>query len=92
MNRRNLLKGVLLGASALVVRPTWAAVADAPLTAARLAALERKHGGRLGVSILDTGIGQRLAHRGGERFLMCSTFKLLAVAAVLARVDSDWNS
>jgi beta-lactamase class A len=84
MDRRNLLKGVLLGASALVLRPTWALAQGA---AARLAALERRHGGRLGVAVLDTGSGRYLAHRGDERFLMCSTFKLLAVAAVLARVD-----
>ncbi len=84
MDRRNLLKGVLLGASTLALRPTWA-LADG--AAARLAALERRHGGRLGVAVLDTGSGRHLAHRGDERFLMCSTFKLLAVAAVLARVD-----
>ena len=53
----------------------------------RLAALERQRGGRLGVAVLDTGNGKRLAHRAGERFLMCSTFKWLAAAAVLARVD-----
>jgi len=55
--------------------------------ASRLAALERRHGGRLGVAILDTGNGRRIGHRADERFLMCSTFKLMAVAAVLARVD-----
>ncbi|HEY0197881.1 MAG TPA: class A beta-lactamase [Rhodanobacter sp.] len=56
---------------------------------ARLGALERRHGGRLGVAILDTGNGRRITHRGDERFLMCSTFKLLLVAAVLARVDQN---
>jgi beta-lactamase class A len=87
MNRRNLLQGLLLGASTLALRPAFSQVDRSDDLAARLAALERKHGGRLGVSILDTGNGRRIAHRGGERFLMCSTFKLLAVAAVLARVD-----
>lgn len=53
-----------------------------------LRALEARVGGRLGVALLDTGSEQRLAHRGSERFPMCSTFKLLAVAAVLARVDA----
>jgi beta-lactamase class A len=51
------------------------------------AALEAKHGGHLGVAALDTGSGKRLAHRADERFAMCSTFKLLAVAAVLHNVD-----
>lgn len=87
MNRRNLLKGALLGASALALRPVWAEAASTEDAAARLAALERRHGGRLGVAMLDTGSGRRVAHRGDERFLMCSTFKLLLVAAVLARVD-----
>ena len=31
-----------------------------------LAALEARHGGRLGVAVLDTGSGRRLAHRGGS--------------------------
>jgi beta-lactamase class A len=49
--------------------------------------LEKTVGGRLGVATLDTAGGARADHRAGERFPMCSTFKLLAVAAVLARVD-----
>ena len=53
-----------------------------------LATLERKNGGRLGVFALDTGSGRSLAYRADERFLMCSTFKIFAVAAVLSRVDS----
>lgn len=87
MDRRGLLKTVLLGASALALRPMLAIASNVDDAAAKLAALERQHGGRLGVSILDTGNGHRVAHRGDERFLMCSTFKLMAVAAVLARVD-----
>jgi beta-lactamase class A len=55
---------------------------------ARLKALERENGGRLGVSILDTGNGTRWGYRAGERFPMCSTFKLLAAALVLHRVDA----
>ncbi len=31
--------------------------------------------------------GKRIEHRAGERILMCSTFKALAAALVLARVD-----
>jgi beta-lactamase class A len=87
MNRRSLLKNALMGASALALRPTLAFAASTDAAVARLVVLERQHGGRLGVSILDAGNGRRIAHRGDERFLMCSTFKLLAVAAVLTRVD-----
>jgi beta-lactamase class A len=87
MNRRDLLKGSLMGAFALTLRPGLAWAANADQASAQLTALERKHGGRLGVSILDTQTGRRIQHRAGERFLMCSTFKWLAAAAVLARVD-----
>ncbi len=87
MDRRSLLKNALLGASVLALRPALALADETGGAAARLAALERRHGGRLGVAILDTGSGRHVAQRGDERFLMCSTFKLLAVAAVLARVD-----
>ncbi|MEO6688389.1 MAG: class A beta-lactamase [Dokdonella sp.] len=87
MNRRTLLNGALLAVSTLALRPAWTLAAVADDMTARMQALEERHGGRLGVSIVDTESGHRVAYRGSERFLMCSTFKLLAVAAVLARVD-----
>ena len=49
--------------------------------------LEAKAQGRLGVHIVDTATGQEYGHRSDERFMMLSTFKLLACAVVLARVD-----
>lgn len=61
--------------------PTFAAAADA------LAALESRAGGRLGVALLDTGTGRRWAHRGDERFGLCSTFKLPLAGAVLQAVE-----
>lgn len=87
MDRRSLLKGALLGASAFALPPARAWSLPTRAATVHLAALEHRHGGRLGVAILDTGSGLQVAHRGDERFLMCSTFKLLAVAALLARVD-----
>jgi beta-lactamase class A len=51
--------------------------------------LERNAGLKIGVVLLDTGSGRRLAHREHERFPMCSTFKLLLTAAILHRVDTD---
>ena len=87
MQRRTLLKGALAGASILTLCPRFALAAETDGAVARLASLEQRHGGRLGVAILDTSNAARVAHRGDERFLLCSTFKLLAVAAVLARVD-----
>ena len=49
--------------------------------------LERRNDGRLGVAMLDTADGRRVVYRGDERFPMCSTFKFLAAALILARVD-----
>jgi beta-lactamase class A len=60
---------------------------SSPTVEQQLAHLERRHGGRLGVAILDTGNQRIISHRGDERFALCSTFKALAAAFVLARVD-----
>ncbi|MGA9723105.1 MAG: class A beta-lactamase [Candidatus Binatus sp.] len=57
-----------------------------------VARLERRHGGRLGVAVLDTAGSKLIAHRGDERFALCSTFKFLAAAFVLARVDRKEES
>lgn len=38
--------------------------------------------------MLDTVTGAQIGHRADERFPMCSTFKALAVSAVLKRVDA----
>jgi beta-lactamase class A len=65
-----------------------ASVAGARSDAAnQIAAIEARLGGRIGVAALDTGSGRRLGYRADERFPMCSTFKFLAAAAVLKRVD-----
>src|SRR6516162_6747937 len=53
----------------------------------RIVAIEQRTGARIGVAALDTGSGKRLDYRSEERFPMCSTFKFLAAAAVLKRVD-----
>ena len=83
MHRRDFLKTSLLALSALSLD-----ISANPIDPSEaFASLERRHGGRLGVAIFDTGSGRQWGHRADERFLMCSTFKLLAVAAVLARVD-----
>ena len=51
-------------------------------------AIEGAVGGRLGVAVLDTAGGAPAGHRLDERFPMCSTFKVLAAALALARVDA----
>jgi len=53
----------------------------------RIRSIEQRTGARIGVAALDTASGKRLDYRSEERFPMCSTFKFLAAAAVLKRVD-----
>ena len=84
LTRRHSLTG--LGA-ALAARTALAADPAGTGLAGDLARIEAGIGGRLGVAVHDTGSGQYYNHRSDERFPMCSTFKVLACAAVLARVD-----
>ncbi|HEY2358944.1 MAG TPA: class A beta-lactamase [Phenylobacterium sp.] len=56
--------------------------------AAELDRLERRVGGELGVCAVEVGTSRVLAWRPDDRFMMCSTFKLLAAAATLVRVDA----
>jgi beta-lactamase class A len=86
MKRRDLLRHAvsMVVAGAL----PYAQVADSRSDIAnQLARLERRDGGRLGVAALDTSSKRLSGHRMDERFLMCSTFKLVLVGTVLARVD-----
>ena len=53
----------------------------------RILSIEQRTGARIGVAALDSGSGKHLDYRSEERFPMCSTFKFLAAAAVLKRVD-----
>jgi beta-lactamase class A len=66
----------------------WTAGNFAERLASDIARVETESGGRLGVAVLDTLTDARFGHRADERFPMCSTFKLLAAAAILARVDA----
>ena len=76
--------GALAGWSLLQGGPA----AGLPKTLATdLMRIEIDSGGRLGVAVLDTASGAMVEHRGNELFPMCSTFKFLAAAAVLKRVD-----
>lgn len=50
--------------------------------------IEARLGGRIGVSVHDTGSGDRTDYRADERFPLSSTFKPFACAAVLSRIES----
>lgn len=92
MGRRMITRRIAgLGlATALAARPAlaqgWAALPEI------FAAIERRHGGRLGAAVLDIATGRTIAHRGEERFPLTSTFKLPLVGAVLARVEAGQES
>jgi beta-lactamase class A len=55
----------------------------------QLADLERRFDGRLGVYAVDTASEAQVAYRADERFLLCSTYKAFATAAILRRAESD---
>jgi beta-lactamase class A len=75
-------RGLLAGAGGLMLG------AAAPLDAAQtLAALETGAVERLGLAILDTGSGRTTGHRLGERFGLCSTFKLFLAGLVLQAAE-----
>lgn len=77
---------LLLAAASATCPGSWHASAQTP---DRLAALEVETGGRIGVAALNTGTGATVNHRADERFPCCSTFKLLAVSAILTRSARD---
>ncbi len=89
MNRRDFHHGLLLALTAAVPLSACAHQKNSgPSALEPWAAIEAGAAGRLGVAVLDTGNGRLAGHRLDERFPMCSTFKWLAAAAVLARVDA----
>ncbi|GAA4988685.1 class A beta-lactamase [Yinghuangia aomiensis] len=91
-SRRGLLVGLTAAGAALVypsgARAFAGETAPAGVTA-HLRALEQAHGARLGVFAHDPRTGRGVAYRADERFPMCSTFKTLAVGAVLRDLDRD---
>jgi beta-lactamase class A len=86
LTRRAALR-IMIATPALLSWHTSTRATTPGAAASQLAELEAKRGGRLGVAALDTATGARIEHRVDERFAMCSTFKFLAAAHVLARVD-----
>ena len=66
--------------------------AEPPSFTTAIDALEARYGGRVGVAVFDSATGQQRLHRGDERFALCSTYKALAAACVLARIDRGADS
>ena len=92
-NRRHFTTNALrlAAATASSLLPAWAAAPQKKLDHAAAPPwpdIEHDARGRLGVAVLDIADGRLVGHRLDERFPMCSTFKWLAAAMVLARVDA----
>lgn len=89
LSRRALVAGAVSLCSAGVLQRF---VPDAYRAQDALALLERSVGGRLGVAAFDMQTGARMARRAHERFPLLSTFKFVAAAQILARVDAGQES
>jgi beta-lactamase class A len=90
ISRRSAAKALGAGMVVTLTGRSRASLAISPsLSAAEEAfrRIEAKTGGRLGVAVIDLETQTRAGHRGGERFPILSTFKLLACSAVLQRMD-----
>ncbi|MCH4268338.1 MAG: class A beta-lactamase [Brevundimonas sp.] len=85
-DRRTLLIGAGALALGACTRATEPAASEPIVLDLDLSALEARHGGRLGVSVLTEG--KRADWRGDERFVYCSTFKMYLAAATLLRVQA----
>jgi beta-lactamase class A len=87
-SRRSFLIGLAALSQPLRARAATPSIEERlDLASKHLAWIEEREGGRIGVAVIDTQTGRVLEHRASERFPMCSTFKLLAAAAALRRVD-----
>jgi beta-lactamase class A len=84
LTRRRLLAV----AAVCVAGATRVPASSARAVPLQLAQIERATGGRIGLAALALHDGTRLSYRADERFAMCSTFKLMLAAAVLARIDA----
>jgi beta-lactamase class A len=88
-DRRSVLTGLgALGVMGCSRGPEAPAADVAPSTsiAVDFAPLERRHGGRLGLTAFVPG-GDRVDWRASERFVYCSTFKMYLAAATLERAQ-----
>ncbi|MDB5633469.1 MAG: Beta-lactamase [Tardiphaga sp.] len=91
MNRRQFMMAAVLSMAELgwINRPSRVLAGDSKqMLLATFKKLETASGGRLGVAFIDTADGTQIGQWMDERFPMCSTFKTLAVAAVLSRADA----
>ena len=87
LDRRDFIVSALTAIAWPGAISAWGTAGATQRAKHRLAEIEQRVGGRLGVVAVDIGKGKRLAYRATERFPMCSTFKWLLAAQVLSRAD-----
>jgi beta-lactamase class A len=84
------MKYLAVFAAGLLVTPLFLAAAETDTgESSKFAELENRAGSRIGVAAFDSKRNKRIGYHGDQRFLMCSTFKVLAAAAILKRVDEN---
>ncbi|WP_226018047.1 class A beta-lactamase [Novosphingobium sp. FKTRR1] len=87
MKRRDVLGSLAAALASNLALPALARPAvRVPAGIKALRQLEQRSGGRLGAFVRDTASGQGFGWREGERFALCSTFKLSLAALVLREV------
>ncbi len=91
LSRRQVIASLAAASASIAIQAPAFAVAPSSTSSDienQLKQLERKHGGRLGIALMNCSTAAIASHRGNERFLFNSTSKFFIAAAVLARVDS----
>lgn len=78
-------RSLLLAATAVLLPTAGCSATRSRSRSHTLAELEHRFNARLGVYAKDTGTGMVVAYHADERFPMCSTYKVLTVAAILHR-------
>lgn len=97
LTRRGVVAGgglLLTGCVALQpVAPSVQPVQPKPVAAyaEQFRAIADYAGGRMGVCAIDTGSGERIGYRTGQRFAMASTFKWMLAAGILKRVQDGMS-
>ena len=92
-SRRNFISGLAVVLTAPITLGAMAKAATRPTkfdgVLPKIRRIEAKSGGRLGVACRIAGTSTHFGYRENELFPMCSTFKALAVALILHRVDGS---
>lgn len=93
LSRRNLTKlmsGLFVSAGTFSLHSSVVAQTNPIL--ARIVQVEGELNARLGFAALDLNSGRKWEYHADQRFPMCSTFKVVAAAALLRKVDSGSDS